>query len=612
MRRFCPPYRQSTIPSRPGRALAAMAAVLLLATPALAQTQPEPLASCRAPASTSDSVTRTSRYVAMPDGVRLAVDVYLPARVGGPLPAVLVSTRYWRAAQGQPIGAMERFWISRGYAYVYADVRGTGASFGQWYYPWSPTEVNDLHHLVGWIAAQPWSNGTVGSVGTSYTGNTALLTAVGNHPALKAVIPRFMDFDAYADLTFPGGVVNEMMIRDWGAAVHAMDMNQVPRAPQGVRPVDGDSAAALLAAAIEDHRGNPRLDSSLTETRFRDEPVAGFGGATLDGASSFLYRQAIERAGTPIFAWASWLDAGTAQGALNRFMTWSNPQLLVIGPWSHGGGHHTSPFLPDSAATTPSSATQNEQAACFFDRHMKAGGSPYRGKTLIYYTLGEEVWKRADRWPLPGTSNRRLYLSGEGSLADRRPSRGTDRYEVDFEVSTGRQNRWYTQLGGSDVVYQERSSQDARMLTYTSAPLLQDLEVTGHPVITLRVASTATDGNLFAYLEDVAPDGRSTYITEGQLRLLHRKVSRDPAPYRTTYPYRSFAAQDAAPLVPGQAETVTFQLLPTSVLFRAGHRIRIAIAGADRDTFQRTPATGSATLTVHRGASFIDLPTVPR
>ncbi len=611
MLRFPARRHASVILSGRRLALAAMAAVLLLARPGRAQTQPEPLASCRAPATSTAPVTRTSRYVAMPDGIRIAVDIYLPEGASRPLPAILVSTRYWRAAQGQPIGAMERFWISRGYAYVYADVRGTGASFGQWYYPWSPTEVEDLHHLVEWITTQPWSNGAVGSVGTSYTGNTALLTAAGNHPAVKAVVPRFMDFDVYTDLTFPGGVVNEMMIRDWGSAVHAMDMNNVPRAPQGVRPVDGDSAAALLAAAIEDHRGNPRLDSSLTQTRFRDEPIAGFGGETLDHAASFRYQRAIERSGTPIFAWASWLDAGTAQGALNRFMTWSNPQLLVIGPWSHGGGHHTSPFLPDSTPTTPSVATQTEQAACFFDRHMKEEAARFTGKTLLYYTLGEETWKRTDRWPLPGTTTRRLYLGAEGTLADRRPPRGLDHYEVDFEVTTGKRNRWYTQNGG-DVVYEERSSQDARMLTYTSAPLPRDLEVTGYPIITLRVASTATDGNLFAYLEDIAPDGRSTYITEGQLRLLHRKVSKGPAPYRTTYPYRTFSTKDGAPLVPGQAETVTFQLLPTSVLFRAGHRIRIAIAGADRDTFQRNPASGNATLTIDRGRSFIDLPVLPR
>ncbi len=590
----------------------ALTAILIVVPQAGAQTQPEPLASCRAAATSTASVTRTSRYVAMPDGIRLAVDVYLPERVEHPLPAVLVSTRYWRAAAGQPIGPMERFWISRGYAYVYADVRGTGASFGQWYYPWSPAEVDDLNRLVEWIAAQPWSNGAVGSVGTSYTGNTALLTAAGNHPALKAVIPRFMDFDVYTDLTFPGGVVNQMMIRDWGSAVHAMDMNAVPQAPQGVRPVDGDSAAILLAAAIEDHRRNPRLDSSLTAVRFRDEPVAGFGGATLDRAASFRYQQAIERAGTPIFAWASWLDAGTAQGALNRFMTWSNPQLLVIGPWSHGGGHHTSPFLPDSTPTTPSSAIQTEQAACFFDQHMKDGATRFEGKTLLYYTLGEERWKRTERWPLPGTSMRTFYLGADGTLADRRPARGVDRYQMDFEVTTGRKNRWYTQNGGGDVIYEDRSDQDARMQTYTSAPLAADLEVTGHPVITLQVASTAPDGNVFAYLETVAPDGRSTYITEGQLRLLHRKLSSARPPYRTTYPYRTFAAKDSAPLVPGRMETVTFQLLPTSVLFRAGHRIRIAIAGADRDTFQRTPATGDATLSIHLGRSSIELPVVPR
>ena len=142
---------------------------------------------------------------------------------------------------------------------------------------------------------------------------------------------------------------------------------------------------------------------------------------------------------------------------------------------------------------------------------------------------------------------------------------------------------------------------------------IADLEVTGQGVITLQAASTATDGNFIVYLEDVAPDGKVTYVTEGLLRALHRKLSTEPAPYKTTDPYRSYNRKDGMPLVPGEAATLTFQLLPTSVLFKAGHRIRVAIAGADKDTFLRLPAQGDVTITVSRGGSepsFVDLPVV--
>lgn len=588
---------------------------MLLATSLVAQ-QPEPLQSCSAPASTATvEVARTSVYVPMKDGVRLAVDVNLPKGLaaGTRLPTILVSTRYWRAAEGQPAGPMERFFLSRGYAYVYADVRGTGASFGQWYYPWAPQEVEDLGELVAWLAKQPWSDGQIGSIGTSYTGNTAQLVAASNHPGVKAVVPRFMDFDAYADLIYPGGVTNQMLLRDWGTMVYAMDMNKVPGAPNGVRRVDADTDGQLLAGAVADHQKNPPLHLSMDSSIvYRDDVVKQFGGATNDMSGTYRYRGQVERSGVPIFGWASWLDAGTSQGVLNRFINWTNPQIVVIGPWSHGGGNHTSPFFPADRPTEPSSQRQTEQAACFFDQYMKGKPNRMNEKAIIYYTLGEDKWKKTATWPVAGTAARRFYLSAEKSLSSAKPATGTDRYPVDFDVTTGTNNRWYTQLGGGDVVYPERSAQDGRMLTYTSPPLERDMEVTGQAVVTLTVTSTATDGHFFVYLEDVSPEGTSTYVTEGMLRALHRKLSTGTPAYRTLYPYRSYERKDGQPLVPGQPATLTFQLIPTSVLFKAGHRIRVAVAGADKDTFQRLPSAGDATITVERGSSFIDLPVVPR
>ncbi len=178
-----------------------ISALVLLVGSAGAQ-QPAPLGSCTAPLPTVPDIERRSSYIPMEDGVTLAIDVFLPRNLaaGARLPTVLVSTRYWRGADGQPVGPMEKFWLSHGYAYAYADVRGTGASYGQWFYPWSPREVKDVAAIVGWVATQPWSDGQVGSIGTSYTGNTAQLVGASGNPAVKAVVPRFMDFDVYTDL----------------------------------------------------------------------------------------------------------------------------------------------------------------------------------------------------------------------------------------------------------------------------------------------------------------------------------------------------------------------------------------------------------------------------
>jgi len=582
--------------------------------------QPAPLSTCAAAATRSNvEITRRSVYVPMPDGVKLAVDVFLPKDLPARtrLPTVFVSTRYWRAPEGKQPGAEERYWLSQGYAFVYADVRGTGASFGQWYFPWSPQEAKDIAALVAWVAKEPWSDGQVGSIGTSYTGNTAQLVAAASHPAVKAVVPRFIDFDVYADLIYPGGVVNEMLIRDWGKMVYSMDMNKVPQLPQGVRRVDADTDGKLLAGAVQDHQKNPPLYESMDGIAYRDDVVKQFGGATNDKSGTYRYRAQIEGGRVPIFGWASWLDAGTSQGVLNRFMNWSNPEIAVIGPWSHGGGHHASPFSPADRPTEPPSPTQSDQAACFFDQFMKGKPNGMTERALIYYTLVEDQWKKTSVWPVAGTAMRRLYLAEGNALSASAPnaSSGKDTYKVDFEVTTGKRNRWYTQLGGADVVYDERSAQDKRLLTYTGAPLERDLEVTGQAIVTLRVASTATDGNFIVYLEDVAPDGKVTYVTEGMLRALHRKVSTETPPYKILYPYHSFLKKDGAPLVPHQPATLTFQMLPTSILLRAGHRIRIAIAGADKDTFLRTPKEGDVTITVSRSKqepSFIELPVVPR
>jgi predicted acyl esterase len=586
---------------------------------------PAAITECVLPATADPGFQRRSIYVPVADGTRLAVDIFLPQDLAPNkrLSTLYTATRYWRGMDGHPIDPAQKEWIARGFAVVNVDARGTGASFGQWYIPYATQEARDLGFLATWIARQPWSNGNVVMTGNSYPGTTPLMVAAYGAPAIKAIAPKFSDFDAYTDLLFPGGVSSVALTVKWGQLVHALDSNELPSdsesaSPMSVRPVDGPDGKALLAAAIKAHLANPwSFDKAAYEVTFKDVPSSHFGGLPIDAGGVYRLRDGIERSGVPIFGWGSWLDSGIAQGLLNRFMTLTNPQLTIIGPWTHGAREDVNVYTANEALE-PDKTAQDRMIACFL-AHYAASDTPKPlvKHTLVYFTMGEDRWKSTDVWPVSGIFQRKFYFAANHSLASNKPSAsGHDTYRVDFEASAGPANRWATQAGGPHIDYGDRTEPDSRLLTYTSTPLPRQLELTGQPVVTLRVASTATDGNFFVYLEDVAPDGKTTYVTEGELRALHRKLSTQMPPYKTTYPYRTFAAKDAQPLVPGQTATLTFQLQATSVLFKAGHRIRVAVAGADAGTFLRIPAApqNDVTLTIERGGivpSLIELPIVP-
>ena len=160
------------------------------------------------------AVSRRSLYLTARDGVRLATDVYLPMGLpaGTTLPTILEQRRYWRgsdATVGVPnhTEPLIETMVTRGYAYVVTDVRGSGASFGTRGAELSKSEVDDNRDMVDWIVRQPWSNGRIGTTGESYAGLTAYLSKEPGHPGIRAVAPRFAPHDAFADLIAPGGLV---------------------------------------------------------------------------------------------------------------------------------------------------------------------------------------------------------------------------------------------------------------------------------------------------------------------------------------------------------------------------------------------------------------------
>jgi len=322
----------------------------------------------------------------------------------------------------------------------------------------------------------------------------------------------------------------------------------------------------------------------------------------------------LKASGAAIYSYSGWYDGGYPRSAIQRFLTVRNRgSRLVIGPWTHGGAFHVSPSL----GSRRSSFDHTRELLRFFEYHLKGIRTSIAGEAPVhYYTMGEEKWHAATAWPLPQTQVQTWFVGSGATLGKTRPKdgKGDDPYKVDYSAGTGHQSRWNGLVGGGAVEYPDRAVEDAKLLTYTSAPLEQDLEVTGHPVARLFVSSTAADGHFFVYLEEVDEQGHVRYVTEGGLRAIHRKISNARAPYKTFGPYHTFLRRDARPLVPGQVAELSFDLLPTSNLFRKGRRIRVAIAGADKDHFD-PPAGDPPAVRVHHGgvhASRIDLPVIPR
>lgn len=615
---------------------------------------------------------RTSQYLAMRDGTRVAIDLHLPAdlRPGERLPAIVRQTRYFRSVVVKapwdklPVSRVpdlyfetRRLFLAHGYAWVDVDVRGTGASFGFQPFPWSEDEVKDGGDVVSWIVAQPWSSGVVGSLGISYDGTTAEMLLVNNHPAVKAAAPMFSLFDVFADVAFPGGIHLEWFTGVWSRFNRTLDENAYPSAmaqalwllfqagrakdregllrlalPRlravderaflsalaaalgavfgSVRPTDG--GAERLAAAIAEHRASFDVHEGALRISSRDDAgiLESRPDGTIDLMSPHAHAAALRSSGAAVYSIGGFRDGAYQHAAIKRHRTLGNPgSRLLVGPFCHAGKLYCTAAHP----SRPTVFDMDVELLRFMNLHLRGADDGLGGEAPVrYYTSGEEAWKSASRWPPPESVARTMHFGPGRSLSWEPPAgSGGDDYRVDPTTGTGPRSRWRGLLGHLIAAdYPDRAARDRALLVYRSAPLDRDTEVTGHPVASLRLRCSADDAAVFVYLEEELPGGEVRYVTEGQLRLLHRHVARE-APCDSPAPYHSFAKADAAPVPQGEAVSAVIDLLPISHRFGRGSRLRLAIAGADADHFAAPPRPG-ASLFVEwgPGASVLELPVV--
>jgi len=350
---------------------------------------------------------------------------------------------------------------------------------------------------------------------------------------------------------------------------------------------------------------------------------------------------AIMESGIPVYHVGGWFD-GFARGSFELYATMAqtNPSRLIMFPGYHSttsGPYYE--YLGEERGAH--AALQDGEHLRFFDRHLKGIENRIEDQPPIaIFVMNGEGWRFEYEWPLERAVEQALYLDEGGRLAPSTTAQGMDEYTVDFTHSstygTNNGNRWLGIGGLTPNALPIRTDHAAQCLVYDSAPMEEDTEVTGHPIVHLWVSSTENDGDFFVYLEDVAPGGEAVLVSEGMLRAgfadLHDNNdiiynADEPIEVLPKLPWHGYKEAHYQPdiLADGAIVELVIDFLPTAWVFREGHRLRISIAGADYPTFRLheklSPSNDPAaednivpTVAIHRTAahpSRVVLPVAP-
>ncbi len=551
----------------------------------------------------SEAVT-TSQYLAMRDGVRLAVSITRPSENGKAVegrhpvlwqhtlaiaaPGILRANR--AGAMPGAYGAVPSL-AYHGYIVVQVARRGHGPSFGKRRGYNDRSEAYDAYEVIDWLAAQPWSTGMVGVYGCSNTGDASMHAVTAANPHLKAAWAGCFSWEKYDGFRRGGIYAN------WGTGPERTIEQDMANTP-----VQGDETKMLLRQAAEEHSGSTVLTQMWAAMPFRDDYAPGVGSRFWYEGSVASYLPQMNASGTAVYIQGGWRDDLRGQGLL-AYANLRNDRHVIIGPWGHC---QNGDF--DMLA----------EMHRFFDQHLKGIQTGIlTQKPIHYFTVNAAAgteWRASETWPVAGTQPMKFFLAGTssagGELSPQAPagqgSQTTFTVRYDVDCSTLKKQPGGLLTGAPPCPVEHGGPQ------FVTAPLESDTEVTGDAVVDLWVSSSSGDVNIFVYLEDVSPDGKVAQVTDARLKASLRKVSR-PGYENFGLPYHRGHGEDAQPLKPGEPANLVFAFLPASHVFRAGQRVRISVAGSDyreRDRAPVSPAPIVTILNTPSHPSFITLPVV--
>jgi len=499
-------------------------------------------------------------FIPMPDGVRLAADLYLPAdaKPGDRFPVLLEYLPYRKDESRPDRYGYFAYFVDRGFAVARVDIRGTGRSEGRLVeYEYSDRELQDGDAVIDWLSKQPFSTGKVGMFGISWGSINSINMAMRRPPALKAIIAVMAADDLYGDdVHFTDGIMRidayELGIDLW---------NSLPGAP------------------------DYRIDEDYFRNRFDTTPwLLVYKRQQRDGP--FWYRASLKRdyglIQIPTFVIGGWFD-GYRDSVPRMLQHMQAPVKAILGPWNHTWPHEAVP---------PPAIEWRAEAVRWFDHWLKGvpNGIMDEPRFSVYmrdwyppgvapdYIPGE--WISLEGWPESSVEQRAMYLQADHRLTDR-PSR-RDAHQLRYVPSTGPEASGSVMWWG-DWAPDQRAA-DTYSLVYDSEPLPTDLDVLGFPHALLEVSSDAPLADWIARLSDVAPDGRVTQVSGGAINAAQRDSAESPQP-----------------LEPGRKYALDVDMRFSSWRFPKGHRIRLAINNSQWPMFWPTPYP--MTTTLHLGGS---------
>lgn len=524
-----------------------------------------------------------SQYVPMRDGVKLAVDYYLPhegdKELSGSFPALLILTPYpyRKEFNDKSLPIYDQFtlgekMVRRGYAFIIAEVRGTGVSYGSRKLPNGPSDTKDAYDLLQWIGESSWCDGNVGMAGFSYFGGTQLSALICHSPYLKACFIGMTDLDKY-DGWVRGGVVRRFGTKP--DADYRLDLNNPC--------VEEDTDGSCRAQAVEGHRYSNALGKSMTDCPYRDSVYEIEHCRLWETVGKSYYLEQINSCGAKVYLYGGWRDEFRRDTVL-MYENLTLEKKMLIGDWIHMDGRE--------------GFDMDLEHIRFFDYALKGIQNHINEEPPIYFaTAGRGMhWEFAHSWPVPA-EKKRLYL-GQKALEAREPAVPFEEsYKADYEITENFRDSLET------VSRQEHG------WNFYSDILQEDLLVTGHALLHLHISCSEPDADLFFSLIDVDESGKGRYVTDGIQRLSLRKVCGTPHYEYMDLPWHRANAEDEALLTEREWAEVITDLLPTSYLFCAGHRVLLSITTACEGYWYQKKEGMILTL---RGdgveASYIELP----
>ncbi len=559
----------------------ALALIIIAGSPAAAQQSSQPRYKV---------ITERDVMVPMSDGTRLAIDIHRPD-APGKFPALVERTPYDKTKSSEIQVGAHTFFAERGYVFLVQDTRGRFASEGE-FYPFLDDgwlKNRDGYDTVQWIAQQPWSDGKVGVLGGSYTGQTAYMIGPTQPPAMQALFVRESASDLFDHWVYRGGAFELGFVAAWSTRTFGPDI--VARAHGGA---DADNAKRRLDAAIA------RLDKDFWHLPLTAYPPLDWApgwryfydwvGQNKDGP--YWWQQNLglnhHRFQVPVAHLGGWYDI-FLKGTIENFLGLRkhaatalarDNQKLVIGPWIHGPTNVSKVEVGEMRFPGADQVDFNAIRLKWFDHWLKGIDTGVtREPPILIYVMGANRWRTENEWPPARARFTPYYLRAgqggsaatlyDGNLSVQPPTgaEGPARYEYDPRdpVPT---------LGGSTLFIPtgptDHRKADVRSLTFTSEPLKEDLEVTGPVKAVLYATSSAVDTDWVVRFSDVHPDGRSILIVDGILRARYRESKRAPTLIEPDRVYR-----------------YDIDLWATSNVFKMGHRLRVSVTSSNFPRWDR-------------------------